>query len=215
MKHPITAFLFLVLASCGQDKNTKIFEKEQLYKGYSTDGNDLCYLKIFPDNSVIFTHQTPGNFNYGEYSGSIRAINDTLFRVTCELTFGQFVCKASGLDTLEIFVDPPALINKKSILVQYENEELMSNPKIDKSGIYFPFDDRLFNERTPAYILTDHAHPITKEALTIKASFGSAYDFISGYDLELDIVISGDSLYTVREKADLLTGPFKLKRHGR
>lgn len=212
MRYSIIAFVFLLAACSSQEKSNDRFKTEQLYKGVSNRGNYVCYLKIFPDNSVIFTYQTAGNSTYGEHSGTIKAINDTLFRVSCELTFGQFSCKAPNLDSLMIFIDPPALIDHNSILVQYENEELMTRPRVDQSGISFPFDRELFNERTPAYILTDHPHPITNEALTIKASFGSAYDFMRGDKIEFDVVISGDSLYSVNEQAGFQTGPFQLKR---
>ena len=120
-------------------------EKEQLYKGYSKSGFYLCYLKISPDNKVVFTYQTDGNWVYGEHSGTIKALNDSTFHVSCKLTFGQFACKAPALDTLSIFVDPPSLISKKSILVRYDNEDLMTNANITKSGLSFVFNDRLFN----------------------------------------------------------------------
>ncbi len=214
----ITTIVFLAV-SCSNSvpgmKDNHKFKKEQLYKGYSKSGFYLCYLKISPDNKVVFTYQTDGNWVYGEHSGTIKALNDSTFHVSCKLTFGQFACKAPALDTLSIFVDPPSLISKKSILVRYDNEDLMTNAKITKSGLAFGFNDRLFNEYTPAYILTDHSHPITGEALTIKASFGSGYDFVQGYQEEFDIVISGDSLYTIKEDAVFQTGPFRLKKQKR
>ena len=191
------------------------FKTEQLYKGYSKSGFYLCYLKILPGNRVVFTYQNEGNSSYGEHSGIIKSINDSTFHISSELTFGQFACKAPALDALSIFVDPPSLIDKKSILVQYENEALMTKPKITKTGLAFVFDDRLFNEYTPAYILTDHTHPITGEALKIKASFGSGYDFVQGNQVEFDIVISGDFLYTIGDDAAFQTGHFKLKNEKR
>lgn len=199
-------------SSSDKEKNSGIFKTEQLYKGYSTNGNYLCYMKISPDNRILFTYETKGNYVYGEHAGTIKAINDTLFRVSCELTFGQFVCKAPELDSLMIMVDPPSLIDKKSILVQYENEDLMTKHRIDPSGITFTFDPNLYNEHTPARILTDHMHPITGNALTIKASFGSGYDFVRGDKMEFNVVISGDSIYTVNEEAAFQTGPIKLKK---
>ncbi|MNJ88927.1 hypothetical protein D3C87_64860 [compost metagenome] len=210
-----SAILFLITSCSNSDiktKETNPVKSDQLYKGYSRSGGYLCYLKISPDNRVIFTYQSEGNSVYGEHAGTIRAINDTLFHVSSELTFGQFACKAPNLDSLRITVNPPSLIDKKSILVRYENEELMTKRWIDRSGVSFAFDKESFNERTPAYILTDHSHPITKEALTIQTSFGSAYDFVRGDKVEFDIVISGDSIYTVKEDAVFQTGPFKLKR---
>lgn len=214
----IPVMLFLVMAcsdssSLLQEKNS--LQTEQLYKGYSKSGFYLCYLKILPGNKVIFTYQNEGNSSYGEHTGTIKTINDSTFHVSCKLTFGQFACKAPALDTFSIFVDPPSLIDKKSILVQYENEELMTKPKITKTGLAFAFDDQLFNEYTPAYILTDHMHPITGEALKIKASFGSGYDFVQGDQVEFDIVISGDSLYTIGDDAAFQTGHFKLKNEKR
>lgn len=199
----------------GPAKTADGFQTEQLYKGSSEDGSYLCYLKILPGNKVLFTYQTAGNSMYGEHSGTIKAINDSTYHVSCRLTFGQFVCKAPNLDSLHIWIDPPSLINKKSILVQYENEALMIKPKVDKSGLAFAFDDKLFNEYTPATILTDHTHPITGEALAIKAIFGSAYDFVRGYEVDFDIVISGDSLYTIKEDAAFQTGSFRLKKQGK
>jgi hypothetical protein len=214
----ITALFFLVIGCSNPEAETKQenrFKTEQLYKGSSKRGTYLCYLKISPENKVTFTYATPGNEVYGEHSGTIKVLNDSTFHVSCELTFGQFVCKALALDTLSIFVNPPSLIDKKSILVRYENEDLMTNPKITKSGLAFAFDDRLFNEYTPAYILTDHTHPITGEALTIKASFGSGYDFVRGDKLDFDIVISGDSLYTIGDDSSLQTGHFQLKKQAK
>lgn len=210
----IVGMLFLAIG-CSEPESAKSedrFQTEQLYKGYSATGGYLCYLKILPGNKVLFTYETEGNTIYGEHSGSIKAINDSTYRVSCTLTFGQFICKAPNLDSLTIFVNPPSLISKKSILVRYENEELMTKPKVDKSGLAFGFDNKLFNEYTPATILTDHTHPITGEALTIKAVFGSAYDFVRGDKLDFDIVISGDSLYTIKEDAAFQPGSFRLKK---
>lgn len=214
----IPAILFLAVScsiSAPEPKDNHTFKTEQLYKGYSKSGFYLCYLKILPGNRIVFTYQNQGNSSYGEHSGTIKSINDSTFHISSELTFGQFACKAPAPDTLSIFVDPPSLIDKKSILVQYENEELMTKPKITKAGLAFAFDDRLFNEYTPAYILTDHTHPITGEALKIKASFGSGYDFVQGDKVEFDIVISGDSLYTIGDDAVFQTGHFRLKNKKR
>lgn len=212
----IIPMLLILIAACSDSKSVQPeknpFKTEQLYKGYSNSGGYVCYLKISPDNTVLFTYETEGNSIYGEHSGIIKAINDSTYHVNCKLTFGQFVCKAPGLDSLSIFVDPPALIDKNEILARYENEELMTKKKTSKSGLAFAIDDKLFNEYTPATILTDHTHPITGEALTIKASFGSAYDFVQGDEVDFDVVISGDSLYTVREDAVFQTGHFRLKK---
>jgi len=214
----ITAILFLA-ASCSdsgpETGETDLFKTEQLYKGYSNSGGYLCYLKISPGNKVVFTYQTEGNAAYGEHSGTIKAINDSTFHVSCKLTFGQFVCMAFSDDSLEIAVNPATLIDKRLIQVQYDNEELMGKRKIDSYGVLFPFDKELFNRYHPAMILTDHPHPITGEALTIKASYGSGYDFLKGDKVDFDIIFSGDSLYTTREDDVFLTGPFTLKKQGR
>jgi hypothetical protein len=207
--------LFLVL--CCSNPETSMnkdyrFKTEQTFKGYSESGHYLCYLKIYPDNKVVFTYETEGNEIYGEHSGTIKAVNDSTFHVSCTLTFGQFVCKAITLDSLNILVDSPSLIDKKSIMVQYENEELMKNRRMNKRGVAFAFDPNLFNDDTPAHILTDHTNPITGNALTIKAVFGSAYDFVQGDQVDFDIVISGDSLYTIEEEAVFQTGPIRFKK---
>lgn len=211
----IPVLLFLTAACSGSASirtENNSFKTEQLYKGYSDRGTYLCYLKILPGNKVIFTYQTEGNGAYGEHSGTIKAINDSTYHISSKLTFGQFTCKPANLDSLWIYVDPPSLIDRNAILARYENEDLMSGRKTGKSGITFAIDDRLFNEYTPAAILTDHIHPITGEALTIKASFGCAYDFMQGDEVDFDIVISGDSLYTVKEDAVFQTGSFRLKK---
>ena len=211
----ITVLLFVVM-SCsapGAGKaNDHQFKTEQLYKGYSTRGTYVCYLKILPGNKVIFTYQNEGNDSYGEHSGEIKAINDSTYHVSCKLTFGEFVFKPFNLDSLWIRVDSPLLMDKNAILARYENEDLMTGRKTSKSGVTFVIDDRLFNEYTPAYILTDHSHPITGEALTIKASYGCAYSFVGGDEVDFVIVISGDSLYTVGDDSVFQTGHFRLKK---
>jgi hypothetical protein len=207
----IPAVLFLI-ASCSTNPVQNSLKTEQLYKGYSNNGSYLCYLKILPGNKVIFTYQTEENDIYGEHSGTIKANDDSTYHISCKLTFGEFVCKPINRDSLWILVNPPSLIDKNAIQVQYENEELMAGRKTSKSGITFVIDDQLFNEYTPASILTDHLHPITGEALTIKASYGCAYDFVRGDKLEFDIVISGDSLYSIGNDTVLQTGDFKLKK---
>lgn len=211
----VIAMLFVVIGCSNPATEMKAennFKSEQLYKGFSKSGAYSCFLKILPDNCVIFTYASSGNAVYGEHTGTIKALNDSTYHVSCKLTFGQFVCKAFSLDTLDIVVDSPELIDKKRILVQYENEDLMKNRRMDKSGVAFAFDPNLFNEYTPAYILTDHTHPITGNALIVKASFGSAYEFVHGDKVDFDIVISGDSLYTIKEDAAFQTGPFRLKK---
>ncbi len=207
----ITVLLVVGCADSTQlEKNP--LKTEQLYKGYSNSGGYLCYLKISPGNKVIFTYETEGNSMYAEHSGTIKAINDSTYHISCNLTFGQFVCKPSNLDSLMIFVDPPSLIDMKSIMVQYENGDLMKGKRMDRSKLSFAIDDRLFNEYTPATILTDHIHPITGNALTIKASFGCAYDFMRDDKSDFDVVISGDSVYSIGEDAVFPTGHFRLKR---
>ncbi len=209
--------MLVLITACAESESShpekkNIFKTERLYKGYSDRGTYLCYLKISPGNKVLFTYETEGNSMYAEHSGTIKAINDSTYHISCNLTFGQFVCKPSNLDSLMIFVDPPSLIDMKSIMVQYENGDLMKGKRIDGSKLSFAIDDRLFNEYTPAAILTDHTHPITGNALTIKASFGCAYDFMRDDDEEFDVVISGDSLYTVGENTVFQTGSFRLKK---
>jgi hypothetical protein len=88
----------------------------------------------------------------------------------------------------------------------------MKNRRMNKRGVAFAFDPNLFNDDTPAHILTDHTNPITGNALTIKAVFGSAYDFVQGDQVDFDIVISGDSLYTIEEEAVFQTGPIRFKK---
>ncbi len=210
----IMIVILFVIAGCSdsEKKANSDFETEQLYKGYSDRGSYLCYLKISPGNKVLFTYQNEGNDSYGEHSGTIKAINDSTYHVSCKLTFGAFVFKPFNLDSLWISVDPPSLIDKNTILARYENEDLMTGRKTSKTGITFAIDDRLFNEYKPAYILTDHTHPITGEALTITTSYGCAYSFVAGDQVEFDIVISGDSLYTIGDDAAFQTGSFRLKK---
>lgn len=210
-----TILFLLVSCSDSEKKANSDFKSEQLYKGYSDRGDYLCYLKISPGNRVLFTYQNEGNDSYGEHSGTIKAINDSTYHVSCKLTFGAFVFKPLNLDSLWISVDPPSLIDKNRILARYENEDLMTGRKTSKTGITFAIDDRLFNEYTPAYILTDHTHPITGEGLTIKTSYGCAYSFVEGDPVEFDIVISGDSLYTIGDDTGLQTGHFQLKKQGK
>lgn len=204
-----------LLVSCSDSEKKDDFKTEQLYKGYSDRGDYLCYLKISPGNRVLFTYQNEGNDSYGEHSGTIKAINDSTYHVSCKLTFGAFVFKPLNLDSLWISVDPPSLIDKNTILARYENEDLMTGRRTSKTGITFAIDDRLFNEYTPAYILTDHTHPITGEGLTITTSYGCAYSFVEGDPVEFDIVFSGDSLYTIGDDTGLQTGHFRLKKHGK
>jgi hypothetical protein len=213
-KRLIIPAILALLVSCSTDTHstTRLFEKEQLYKGYSNSGGYLCYLKISPDNTVLFTYETKGNAVYGEHTGKITAVNDSTFHVNCKLTFGQFICMAFSDDSLEITVSPETLLDKQTIQVQYDNEELMNKRKIDRFGVLFPFDKELFNRYHPAFILTDHLHPITGEALTIEATYGSGYEFLQGDEVSFDIVLSGDSLYTVREDDAFQTGPFRLKK---
>lgn len=216
MKH-IFYFAIIIQAlaiSCSDTSKNDSFKTEQLYKGYSTSGGYLCYLKISPGNKVLFTYQNEGNDSYGEHSGTIKAINDSTYHVSSKLTFGAFVFKPINRDSLWISVDPPSLIDKNTILARYENEDLMTGRKTNKTGMTFVIDDRLFNEYIPAYILTDHTHPITGEGLTITASYGCAYSFVEGDPVEFDIVISGNSLYTIGDDDALQTGHFRLKKQG-
>lgn len=218
MNYLILSFLaFFLLTGClNSDKKKEkytntAFESDQIYKGHSKDNGYLCYLKISPDNRVVFTYQTSDNNVYGEHVGTIKAINDSLFRLTCKLTFGQFVCKAFTKDSLKLYVEPAASINKKKIRVRYHNGDWMRAHTPDKFGVAFAFNPDLFNEDYPAFIVTDHIHPITKEPLLIKAIFGSAYQFAYGDKVEFDIVITNDSAYTTGEET-LQSGHIQLKK---
>jgi hypothetical protein len=212
MKFIFLIILPIVIFACSHPrKEVKIVESERIYKGLSIDSNYVCYLKVSPDNSVNFVYGQNDYAVFGEHSGTISRINDSTFHVKCKLDFGHYINKAFTTDSFEIWVDSPNLIDKSTVLVQYDNDELMTGRRIDKDGVTFAFDPELFSHRRPALILTNHIHPFLNEPINIKAYFGSASQFVSGDEVEFDVLMTDKMVKSIGEGVGQ-TGHFELKR---
>lgn len=95
MKRSIITFLFLFCGLC----------YGQTYSGKSTNTFYRCSLKINKDSTVIFNFRQKNNIVYGDFTGRIRKLNDSLFLLSCKSVFDQYLMKNYFAPDLCISVD--------------------------------------------------------------------------------------------------------------
>ena len=177
----------------------------QTFTGNSTDKSYKCSLKINKDSSIIFIYDDPRGYVFCEHEGKIHKINDTLFHVSCTLTYGQFIQMSWNSDSMRIQMDEPILKLIDSITVKYKNGQVKKF-LIAKNLRHICFR----TDKSYVMVTTNHKNQITNRKNNFIIPFRSDASFISGEKEEFDVIIKGNSLKTTGSKTVLQTGHFKL-----
>lgn len=179
-----------------------------------------CTFRINKDSSINFIYDRDFNGVYGEHNGTIKKVNDTLFRVSATMTIGQFYMKSFDNDTIYIQLDSNIARQLNKISMEYTDGKTRKHLQgYDRNGnpislLKIPVDKKLFNERKGTdyvTIIINRKNFLTDNFLFFKIPFGSAASFTSGQKFEFDIVIKNNRLWTIGQPP-LQTGHFKLDK---
>jgi hypothetical protein len=194
----------------------------QTFIGTSTD-NQQAYtfaMRINKDSSIHFIYNRPNNSVYGEFSGTIRHIQDTLYRITATMTIGQFFMKSFDPDTFYIQLDSNIARKLDKIQVEYSDRNTRKQLQgYDRSGnpislLKMPIDKKLFNEKKGTNFLTitiNRKNFLSDNFLDFAIPFGSAASFTSGQKVDFYVVIQQGQLISAGQPP-LQTGHFQLKQ---
>ncbi|GAB3519325.1 hypothetical protein [Emticicia fontis] len=195
----------------------------QIYSGRIPDYHDDCLLRINQDRTVDFVYSGDDLSSYADHRGKIRKLNDTLFHISAIMSVGQFSQKARK-DSIFITLDSNITDQLGKIKIIYSNgssKEFNFNEYnhykrnvVGDRHLKIKANHTLFNStKGKDYILiaVERKKPITQEPLVFRIPFGSAPSFSGGEELEFDVVIKNDYLWTTGEPP-ANTGDFKLKK---
>lgn len=179
-----------------------------------------CTLRINKDSSINFIYNRDFNVVYGDHKGTIKKLNDTLFRVSATMTIGQFYMKSFDNDTIYIQLEPNIARQLDKIEVEYSNkktrEQLQGYDRMGKviELLKVPVDKTLFNNKKGKdfiKITINRKNFLTDNFLSFRIPFGSAASFTSGQKIEFEVVIKNNKLWTVGQPP-LQTGHFILEK---
>lgn len=193
----------------------------QTYIGASTDNQQAytCAMRIYKDSTIHFIYNRQNNSIYGEYSGTIHHIQDTLYRITATMTVGQFFMKSFAPDTFYIQLDSNIARQLDKIQVEYTDGSTRKQLQgYDRAGnpislLKIPIDKKLFNEKKGtnfATITINRKNFLSDNFLSFTIPFGSAASFTSGQHEAFYVVIQHDQLISAGEPP-VQTGHFQLK----
>lgn len=179
-----------------------------------------CTFRINKDSSINFVYSRDFNGVYGEHIGTIKKLNDTLFRVSATMTIGQFYTRSFDNDAIYIQLDSTIARQLNKISIEYTDGKTRKHFQgYDRKGkpirmLKIPVDKNLFNENKGTdyvTIIINRKNFLTDNFLTFKIPFGSSVSFTSGQKIEFDIAIKNNKLWTVGQPP-LQTGHFKLDK---
>lgn len=199
--------------------NTLVFG--QTFVGTSTDKMKSynCTLRINKDSTVNFIYERDFNGVYGDHSGRIVKLNDTLCRISATMTIGQFYMKSIDRDTIYIQLDSNIARQLDKIQVEYSDGKTRKQLQgYDRLGnpiglLKIPVDKKLFNDKKGTDFITitiNRKNFLTDNFLSFKIPYGSASSFKVGQLVNFNVVIKNGQLYTTGEPP-LQTGHFRLK----
>ena len=134
--------LISVSVSFGQ---TFIGKQSEKLKRYN------CTFRINKDSSINFIYDREFNGVYGEHYGTIKQVNDTLYRISATMTIGQFYMKSFDNDTIYIQLDSIIARQLDKIEIEYSDRKTRKQFQgYDRMGnpiglLKVPVDKKLFN----------------------------------------------------------------------
>jgi hypothetical protein len=167
---------------------------------------------------INFIYNRDFNGIYGDHNGTIKKINDTLYRVSATMTIGQFYMKSFDNDTIYIQLESNIARQLDKIQIEYSDgktRKLLQG--YDRMGqpinlLKIPINKKLFNQKNGMDYITitiNRKNFLTDNFLSFKIPFGSAASFTSGQKITFDLIIKNNNLWTVGQPP-LQTGHFKL-----
>lgn len=213
MKTTILILKFLVLTnfSFGQ---TFIGTQTEKFKRYN------CTIRVNKDSTINFIYHRDKNGVYVDHKGTIKKLNNTLYRISATMTIGQFYMKSYDNDNIYIKINPNIARQLDKIQIEYANgknsKQLQGYDRFENpiGLLKIPVDKKLFNAKIGTNFITitiNRKNFLSDNFLSFRIPYGSAASFTSGKKTEFNIVIKGNQLWTVG-KPPLQTGYFKLKK---
>jgi len=183
----------------------------RIFTGSSSNKSYKCWLKIYEDSTVAFVYQNNRKYDFGEFHGTVRKIDDTTFHASCIMTLGQGINK--------MLSDTPNIAISKSAL---KFDTLKVSYRKGKTKMFLIQDTtRFIALSTPKYgnynyktndsltLTINRKNVITNEPLKFIIPFGSSAEFIADEREEFDIIIKNNKIKTVG-KPPSQTGHFNL-----
>jgi len=217
--------LLVVIASCKNnqeevvqqdvisiDTSLSVTEGEpSIYSGQSLDSVYNCQLLVNPDSSVIFIYEWNTLWVYGEHHGAISWLHDSTYSMGLEQNYAQYIRKYWYKDSFQIWRNKEDFPELDSAEIWFESGQKL-NPSYAESGIIscpIPIDS---NERVQNInINPHHLNPITQEPIIIGVPSRSIAEFGRGRKVEIEIIISGNTIKSTNQKPTQ-TGHFVLKK---
>lgn len=204
-------FFISVNISFGQTYINKKLDKSNKYN-YS--------FRINKDSTINFIYEKNYEGEYGDHTGKIKKINDTLFRVSAIMIVSQFSIKSFNNDTIYIQLESNIARQLDAIEIKYSDnktrEQLQGYDRMGKpiEILKIPVKKKLFNNKKGKNFITitiNRKNFLSDNFLSFKIPFGSSASFSSGQKNEFDVVIKNNKLWTVG-KPPLQIGHFKVDK---
>ncbi len=176
-------------------------------------------LRVNTDSSVNFVYSLKENIYYGEYTGSIKKVTDSIYHVSAQMAIGQFIMKAFNDQYFYIKTDTAIARQLSSITFKYNNGKVMAffphaGPATNENYIRLPYKKEYFNAKKGFNFLRIQLNikgQLDGQKLVFKIPFGSAISLVSGADLEFDLEAKKNTFQTIGVPP-AQTGHFVLKR---
>ncbi len=202
----------------------------QTYTGDAIDKSQLYnfLLRINKDSTINFIYNKDENGVYAEYMGNIKRGNDSLYHISATMLIGQHYMKSpcmyyyegsSKADSIYIQIDSTIARELDVIEIAYSNNTYQQFQGYDEKGnlikyLKIPIDHRKFNNKNGTNFIKININKknlVTGKWLSFKIKYGSGASFRKGEQLDFDIVIKKESVYSVGTPI-LYIGHFKLKK---
>lgn len=186
-------------------------------------GNNITYnfentikFQINEDSTVNLTYDDGSH--YAEYDGIIQQLNDTTFHVSAKEIINKSGMKALSDDTSIVFrLDKTILENPCEVSIIYSNGTSINCRAyfdVERDCFEIPINKNLYNENEGKdfyYLTIDHINRITGNILKFKIEYGSDVALYTGENIDFNIIISNDYLYSV-DYINTVLGKFRLNK---
>jgi hypothetical protein len=210
----ILTFILTNISLCAQIFTGKSIDKSKNYN---------CALKINSDSSIIFICNTEENELYGQYEGTIKRVNDSVFSISATMTLGKTYAenfyKANTTthvinDTDYVFIDTTYKEMLKFVKIKYANNQEIEYKWNTENSMFLA--KRQFNKsdkKNYYYIQTEANDKINGKKLSFIVRFGTIAAFEKGQKLEINVIIKGNYLFSIDAFNETM-GEFKMTKRG-
>jgi hypothetical protein len=153
--------------------------------------------RIKKDSTINLIYQINNKAVYGEYNGTVKRLNDTIYHVSAQLITGQNIMKAPYNDSISIQMDSKIASEIDKIAIEYSNGKSIDISKYSiiwskYNRISISIDKLLYNEKNNTnsiFITINRKNSITNEFLKFQIPYGSAAFFSTGDLIEFQMMI--------------------------